>query len=561
MTVSWCARMLADVTDSPPDRLFDVDDGYWDALSTEVPGDPMPHQQPQVVPSLAPKEPRGPVAIDEEAIADQLRTTFGYDVFRPGQADVVRAALDGVDCLAVMPTGSGKSLTYQLASRLIGGTTLVVSPLIALMKDQVDSATELGISATFINSSIEPEERAARIASLVDGDYELVYVAPEGLGASLGSVLDRSDVRLIAVDEAHCISQWGHDFRPAYRQLVHLKSRFGVPVLALTATATQRVRTDIADQLDLRDPVLVRTSFFRPNLRLHVFKKGTGTGQVKARDYIGKICASRKGESGIVYTLSRKSAESTAEYLRRLGVKASAYHAGLDAEARTQVQDAFIRDDIDVVCATIAFGMGIDKSNVRFVIHRDMPKSLEGYYQEIGRAGRDGLDADCYLFYSWADVVQLERMIGGAAVEPSQQRNVRRVYDFAESDRCRHLAIASYFGERIDRCDTSCDRCTDLDSGLAMMAAPRPAKGQVVVSELEPEAEDLFESLRVLRKRLADDRQVPAYVVFSDASLREMASTMPSDAQEFLAINGVGAAKLETYGEVFLEAIAAWRNR
>jgi ATP-dependent DNA helicase RecQ len=548
--------MLADVTGSDPDRLFDLDDGYWEALASEA-GDAPPPSPPAATgrATAVTKAPRGAVDVDDDALFEELRSTFGYDAFRPGQQRVVRAALDGTDCLAVMPTGSGKSLTYQLAARLVGGTTLVISPLIALMKDQVDSATELGIRATFINSSIDPDERATRIAGLTDGAYELVYVAPEGLGASLGSVLDHSDVRLIAVDEAHCISQWGHDFRPAYRQLVKLKSRFGVPVLALTATATDRVRRDIADQLDLDDPVVVQTSFFRPNLRLHARKKGSGPGLVRAKDHIGRIATQRRGESGIVYTLSRKSAESTAQYLSRIGIRAAAYHAGMDSRARTDVQDAFIRDDVDVVCATVAFGMGIDKSNVRFVIHRDMPKSPEGYYQEIGRAGRDGLDADCYLFYSWADVMQLERMVGD---DDAQRRHIRGMYDFAESEQCRHRAIAGYFGERIDRCETSCDRCADLDEGLDAMPTPRPAREPAPARSLQPGEEDLFEALRGLRKRLADERRVPAYVVFSDATLREMASTRPANEHEFLAVNGVGARKLDTYGDDFLGVIADW---
>ncbi|MFV1998964.1 MAG: ATP-dependent DNA helicase RecQ, partial [Acidimicrobiia bacterium] len=418
------------------------DDAYWEMLAGEA-GDGFeeaPSQArwseaaPQRRPAQVSKPTQPAVEVSERQLYDVMGDTFGFDAFRPGQQEVVEAALSAADCLAVMPTGSGKSLTYQLSARLIGGTTLVVSPLIALMKDQVDAANEMGIKATFINSSIEYEERGDRIERLKNGEYELVYVAPEGLGTSMGSVLDEADIRLIAVDEAHCISQWGHDFRPAYRQLIHLKSRFGVPVLALTATATERVRGDIATQLDLVDPLIVQTSFFRPNLHLHVYKKGTHDGvQVKVKESIGKICVSRRGESGIIYTLSRKSAESTAEYLRSLGIKASAYHAGLEPEVRTKVQDDFIRDEIDVVCATVAFGMGIDKSNVRFVIHRDMPKSIEGYYQEIGRAGRDGLDSDCYLFYSWADVIQLERMVSGSDDNSSQRQHIRRMYDFAES--------------------------------------------------------------------------------------------------------------------------------
>jgi ATP-dependent DNA helicase RecQ len=521
-----------------------------------------PHGVAGRSPSAPPGPPAGPVDLQE-----RLKTVFGYDHFRPGQEAVIQAVLAGRDCLAVMPTGAGKSLTYQLPARLLGGTTLVISPLIALMKDQVDGLQEAGLRATFLNSSLEAGERLERIRSLRRGEYELVYAAPEGIEQSVGPLLDQLDLKLIAVDEAHCISQWGHDFRPAYRNLAGLKARFGnLPVLALTATATREVRQDILGQLGMEAPFEFLGSFFRPNLHLHAVKKG-GDGP-SVREGILRLVQARRGQSGIVYCLSRKSAEATADYLVSQGVRARAYHAGLEAKDRESAQEAFRRDDVDVITATIAFGMGIDKSNIRYVIHRDMPKSIEGYYQEIGRAGRDGADADCVLFYSWADVLSLERFLDGLdpAAAGLQQKQIRSMFELADGFGCRQRALVGHFGERIAACGTSCDRCGGRD---VLAEAPRLARqargrkaGQPMLATPAPVPQDaeeaLYLELKTLRKRLADERNLPAYLVFSDATLQHMARFRPTTAQHLLAISGVGPRKLETYGDVFLELLRNW---
>ena len=516
-----------------------------------------------------------------------LESVFGYPEFRPGQRHIIDAVLRGRDCIGVMPTGAGKSITFQIPAKILPGAVLVISPLISLMKDQVDALVRLGFRATMLNSSVEWGARKERLARLRRGDWEIVYVAPEGLEGSLRGILLDCRISLVVVDEAHCISYWGHDFRPAYRKLLGLKQELGdIPVLALTATATRRVARDILRQLGMSKPEGYKGSFFRSNLHVTAHKKGTG--RVTRQDILG-IVRRHAGESGIVYCLSRKSVEQTAQWLRQHGVRALPYHAGLDDAERTRNQDAFARDEVEVVVATIAFGMGIDKSNVRFVVHRDMPRSVEAWYQEMGRAGRDGLPSDCVLLYSWADVMNYDRFLEDVE-NPELRRETRRktveLFELLDRGGCRHQALVRYFDETIDACGASCDVCRGAGIETLVAKAPRrrrserrddvgielpdiaaaarldlpvaqaPARGSRRVPA-EPDEREivLFESLRALRKRIADSEGVPAYIVFSDAVLRGMARELPRSRAELLQVPGIGPVKLERYGDAFLEVL------
>ncbi|HAF09474.1 MAG TPA: RecQ family ATP-dependent DNA helicase [Chloroflexi bacterium] len=484
-----------------------------------------------------------------------LKSVFGFTDFRPGQRKIIDTLLAGRDCIALMPTGAGKSLIFQIPAKILSGPVLVISPLISLMKDQVDALVRTGFRAVVLNSTIDRDERKDRLEALRRGELDLIYIAPEALGEGLRDVLARSGLSLLVVDEAHCISQWGHDFRPAYRQLQGLKTQFGdIPILALTATATRRVVADILKQLGMRKPDGYKGSFFRPNLIVTTQKKGQGRN---TRADILALIRKHKGGSGIVYCLCRKTVDETAAWLRGQGVKALAYHAGLSDEERIENQNTFARDDCDAIVATVAFGMGIDKSNVRFVIHRDMPRTIEGWYQEMGRAGRDGQTSECVVMYSWADVISYDRFL--EQMEDDELRSGTRaktlaLFNLLEGPQCRHQALARYFDEAIERCGGSCDRCRGAT--LRDLVTAGPGRRRVLDADsIEIPNPELFVRLRSLRKKLADADAIPAYVVFSDAVLRQMAEKVPRSEAELLALSGVGPAKLERWGAQFLSAI------
>ncbi len=483
-----------------------------------------------------------------------LKTHFGYDAFRPLQEEIINTVLQKKDVLVLMPTGGGKSLCFQLPALRFDGITLVVSPLIALMKDQVDSLTANGISAACLNSTLKDDVVEMVELRALSGELKLLYVAPERLAQpEFQMFLKRLNVSLIAIDEAHCISEWGHDFRPDYRNMKELRRMFPeVPVIALTATATPRVKDDILKELNMQDAPVFLSSFNRANLQYAVRAKRSATGQLV------KLLQSYKEKPVIVYCFSRKNTEEVADQLCRAGFLALPYHAGLNRDVRAQTQDKFIRDEVPVIVATIAFGMGIDKPDVRLVVHMDLPKTIESYYQETGRAGRDGLPSDCVLFYTYGDRRKQEyfiNMMDNPAEKALAHQKLKQVIDYCEAKTCRRKFLLEYFGEECDftKCE-SCDNCVPR----SQEAVEEIAVSKKVAADALAFDQELFQILRKERKAFADAQNVPPFVIFGDRTLQEMAFYLPQTLKSLGQIFGVGAKKLEQYGDRFLALIQTY---
>ncbi len=491
---------------------------------------------------------------------ETLKRHFGYDEFRPLQKNIIERVLGKEDCLVLMPTGGGKSLCFQLPTLLQDGLTIVVSPLISLMKDQVDALIANGINAAFINSSLTQAEITDILSEVQRGAVKLLYIAPERLSVPhFESLMHTLPISLFAIDEAHCISEWGHDFRPDYRNLSQLRTKFpNIPIIALTATATQKVREDIVKQLDLPSPHIFTSSFNRENLSYEVLPKKESFNTILS------LIELHPQESVIIYCFSRKDTEDIAAKLVAQGHNAGTYHAGLTAEQRRDNQDKFIRDEIHIMVATIAFGMGIDKPDVRLVIHHSLPKSIEGYYQETGRAGRDGLPARCVLLFSEADKYKQDFFIGRISDEEEKQQaqhNLEQSLQYGRLSLCRRKFLLGYFNE-----DFAEENCGNCDQCVAF-APLQPA--ELVVEEVAVRSRssqtstgnydtELFGVLRQLRMRESKRLRVAPYIVFGDKSLRDMAEKKPTTDATFLEINGVGDKKLKKFGKKFIEAIKEW---
>ena len=516
-----------------------------------------------------------------ETKLDILRRYFGYTSFRLGQEEIVDALLTGRDALCVMPTGAGKSVCYQVPALLLPGITLVISPLISLMKDQVESLTQAGVHAAYLNSSLTPAQYSRALHNLSEGLYKLVYVAPERLSTeNFRTAVENLNISLIAVDEAHCVSQWGQDFRPSYLRIKEfVDSLPNRPVVgAFTATATARVRDDIRSHLELHQPYEVTTGFDRPNL---YFETRRALPSQKPKELLDLVL--REGDNaGIVYCSTTKQVDETARLLQSRGIRAAAYHAKLDAEVRRKNQDDFLYDRVQIMVATNAFGMGIDKPNVRFVIHYNMPKDLESYYQEAGRAGRDGLPSRCILLYSGTDVRTIRFFIdkemeadnglpADVKAEAARKAEERLKYMtfYSTTQKCLRRFMLNYFGEAAPEKCGNCSCCLFAEQNAqeveqrAAAAKQRAAANSRRLSarraaaggDLSEADEKLLAALYALRKRLAAKQNVPAYMVFSDATLREMVQSKPLSMDEFLNITGVGEKKAARYGMAFLRAI------